>query len=87
MPWCVYILYSKEHQKSYVGCTGDLAERLKTHNKGKVASTKRYIPWEMVHIEELNSYAEARKREKYYKSGAGRKKMKVIFVELNIDNR
>lgn len=35
--------------------------------------------------ENVGSYSEVRIREKYYKSGAGRRKMKAIFNELKIN--
>ena len=68
-----------------MGCSSDVSERLRTHNKGKVTSTKKFIPWKVVFEEEVGTYAEARKRESYYKSAAGRRKMKIIFAELGIN--
>jgi putative endonuclease len=50
-----------------------LESRLKEHNWGNTKSTKPYIPWKIVHIEEFKSRAEARIREKYLKSAAGRR--------------
>ena len=47
--------------------------RLKTHNSGKVKSTKHYKPFEFMHKEIAESREEARKREKYLKSAAGRR--------------
>lgn len=53
--------------------SSEIYERLKTHNSGKVKSTKSYVPWELFYKETLNTRIEARKREKYLKSAAGRK--------------
>ena len=36
--------------------------------------------------EEVEGYKEAQKRELYYKSGAGRRKIKSIFDSLGINN-
>jgi len=46
--FCVYILYSKSHQRYYIGQTADLTKRLIRHNSGYESSTKPYAPWEMV---------------------------------------
>ena len=49
-------------------------ERLIAHNKGKVTSTKPYKPWVKFFSEEAGSdAAEARQKEKYYKSSTGRR--------------
>ncbi|HWY38486.1 MAG TPA: GIY-YIG nuclease family protein [Bacteroidia bacterium] len=85
MIWKIYILYSKIHKRTYVGCSQNIANRLKTHNEGKVTSTKRFIPWKVIYTEEAGTYADARKKEKYYKSSAGRRKMKAIFDELKLN--
>ena len=85
MTWNIYILYSERFKKSYVGCSEDIEARLNSHNSGKVASTKRFIPWRIIYSEEVGTYLEVRKREKYFKSGAGRRKMKIIFDELGLN--
>lgn len=48
-------------------------ERLTYHNLGRVKSTKPFIKWELIHVEEFETRIEARKREKYLKSAAGRR--------------
>ena len=53
--------------------TSNLEKRLKTHNSNSVKSTKPYSPWEYVHTEDFEFRMEARKREKYLKSAAGRR--------------
>lgn len=85
MTYKVYILFSEAHLKTYVGFSQDTIKRLETHNLGKVKSTKNFRPWKIVYEEEALSYKEARKLELYYKSGAGRRKIKVIFDELKIN--
>jgi putative endonuclease len=44
----VYILYSSQHDKFYVGQTNDPDDRLKRHNSGQEEATRPYLPWEMV---------------------------------------
>lgn len=72
----LYILKSRLYPKTYIGITGDVQERLKEHNSGHSNFTSRYIPREVIHTEEFGSKQEARVREKYYKSAAGRRKLK-----------
>ncbi|MDC6362636.1 MULTISPECIES: GIY-YIG nuclease family protein [Flavobacteriaceae] len=73
----VYVLYSSKFERYYVGFTKDIARRLKEHNAGKTTSTKPFVPWKLVHEESFETLAEARKREKYLKSAAGRRWRKL----------
>jgi putative endonuclease len=75
---CTYVLFSESTNKFYVGSSrGDDAEvRLKAHNGGKTQSTKNGRPWISVHLESFVTYTEARKRENFLKSGAGRNWLK-----------
>ena len=59
----VYILYSSNYERYYVGQTNDLSDRLRRHNSGYVRSTKYYAPWELVYFEEFETRAQAMKRE------------------------
>ncbi len=75
MPF-VYILKSFTFNKTNVGSTIDLNKRLKEHNLGKSKFTKKYTPWQLVYYEIHDGLDAARKREKYFKSAAGRKYIK-----------
>ncbi len=55
------------------------------HNSGKVFSTKKFVPWEIIYSEKIGSYSDARRREKYFKSSAGRRKMKELFDEKGLN--
>ena len=57
----------------YVGMSENYNNRLKEHNSGKTQSTKAFIPWVVIYTDEFMSRAEAREREKYLKSAAGRR--------------
>ena len=72
----VYVLYSKKYKRLYKGFTKDLESRLKQHNNRSVKSTKAYIPWEIVYLEEFKELDEAVKRERYFKTAAGRRFLK-----------
>ena len=67
----VYINYSKKHDRYYIGSTEDAEERLEDHNKGKVRSTKGYMPWENLYIEDYKTRQEAYRRERQIKSYKG----------------
>jgi putative endonuclease len=77
--YILYILYSPSYIKTYVGQTENLKKRLKEHNVGKVRSTRAFTPWEIMYVEECESREKALAREKYYKSYAGRQKIKTIL--------
>jgi len=69
-------LYSRIFHRFSKGHCEDLELRLKQHNSGQTVSTKPFIPWEIVYFEEFTSRLEAVKREKYFKTAAGRRFLK-----------
>lgn len=75
----VYVLYSLKFNRTYTGMTKDLDRRIIEHNKGQNKSTKAYFPWVLIHKEEFDSRIEARRREKFLKSGNGRGYIKSII--------
>ncbi len=77
----IYVLWSERIRKRYVGYTSDITKRIHEHNNGNSKFTKGGVPWKLVYSEELSSKAEATKREKYLKSGAGRK-----WLDENVGN-
>ena len=72
----VYVIQSKIDNRLYVGFTDNLQRRIGEHNSGKTKSTKAYIPWELVYFESVENRIDARKREKYFKSGYGKEQLK-----------
>ncbi len=69
----VYVLRSKVNGKRYVGITSDLSERL-DHHRAKYTKAGQILgEFEVIHTEEFSSYSDARKREKFLKSGPGRR--------------
>lgn len=77
-------MYSVKDEKTYTGSTNDLDKRIKEHNKGKVEATKNRRPLKLIYCENIDSLEKARARERYYKTGAGRRKLKEIFKKLNL---
>ncbi len=69
----VYVLKSSAHGRLYIGSSADPDKRLASHNAGRVRSTKTYRPWERILVEECPDRQAAEKRERYLKSGWGRK--------------
>ena len=74
----VYILRSEKDGSFYVGMTSNLSLRLEYHNGGRVKSTKSRKPWVILHTEEYETREEARNREKYLKSAAGRRYKNIL---------
>ena len=72
----VYVLISTKDGKFYTGCTEDLRKRFQEHNDGKVNSTKSRGPFELIYYEASLDRADAFAREKYLKSGMGKRYLK-----------
>lgn len=68
----VYILKSLRTGEFYKGLTSDLDRRLQEHLSGKSFSTKSMQPLKLIYVEICQSRDEARKKEKFFKSGFGR---------------
>ncbi len=66
----VYIIKSSKGGY-YFGSTGDIENRIRSHNSGKVKSTKSRRPLKLHYSEEFETKTEALKREKYFKSKSG----------------
>jgi putative endonuclease len=58
--------------------TKDIERRIIEHNKGENRSTKAYKPFMLIYTEQYPIREEARKREKYLKSGIGKEFLKTI---------
>lgn len=59
--------------------TSDFKRRFEEHNRGYVFSTKVYRPWKLLYTEEASTRVEARKREKFLKSGSGKEFLKSLL--------
>ncbi|MBZ9572250.1 GIY-YIG nuclease family protein [Patescibacteria group bacterium] len=73
--WYIYVLQSNKGDW-YIGSTKDLRKRILTHNSGKNRSTKYGIPWKLIYYEAGLNRKDAQAREKYLKSGMGRRYLK-----------
>lgn len=69
----VYLLNSVNFPKEYyIGITSSLKERLKQHNEGISTHTAKFRPWKLVVFIGFTDEADAKRFEKYLKSGSGR---------------
>jgi predicted GIY-YIG superfamily endonuclease len=72
-PITLYVLRSLEQQRRYVGITNHLARRLHEHEQKLSKGSQLLARFEVVLLEEYPSHIEARAREKFLKSGQGRR--------------
>ena len=69
----VYVLLSEKDKYFYTGYTNNLKRRIKEHQEGEVKSTKHRLPIQLVYYEVCINKYDALAREKYLKSGRGKK--------------
>ena len=88
MNYYVYAIISHKDNRMYVGMSHDPERRLHEHNSGRVFSTKGFRPWVLVFFEDCGAdRVRARQREKYWKSGSGKEKLKSKYsgvVEMRL---
>jgi putative endonuclease len=76
----IYVLKSTVIQKRYIGYTSkDPWKRLKEHNQGGNKWTRSVRPLELIYYETYDTSQEARKREKFLKTGRGREFLSKII--------
>jgi len=75
----VYAIKSVNSNYIYVGLTNNPERRIDQHNKGHNKTTKPYAPFETIYLENAGTRTEARAREKYLKSGAGKEFLKSLI--------
>ncbi len=68
-----YVLVSERDHGFYTGCTTNLPARLSEHNRGRVTSTAARRPFRVIYYEACLSNEDAFRREKYLKTGRGKK--------------
>jgi len=69
----VYLLQSKKDGLWYTGCTNDLRKRLAEHSSGQASYTKNRGPFSLIYYEACRTAEDAYRREKYLKTGIGKR--------------
>jgi predicted GIY-YIG superfamily endonuclease len=76
--YTVYVLQDSKG-KYYKGFTKNLARRFSEHISGQTKTTKHMVALKIVYTEQYESMQEARTREVYFKTAAGRKFLHKIL--------
>ena len=69
----MYVLRSESDSGFYIGFSTNLRARLRQHQAGESFATKSRGPWKLVYYEAYLNQEDALGREKYLKSGSGRR--------------
>ena len=78
----VYVLYSSNFDKIYIGYTSDLEKRLESHNYLATKGwTIKFRPWRLIYQEEYDLKTDAMKREKQLKTAKGREFIRKLLTE------
>jgi len=69
----VYLLHSAKDNGFYIGFSTNLKRRLAKHTQRAAFATKSRGPWKLIYYEAYIKREDAEGREKFLKSGAGRR--------------
>lgn len=72
----IYVLQSLKSKRWYTGFTADLRKRFSRHNIGESGWTKNHIPMSLIYYEARLHGDDAKARERYLKSGMGKRYLK-----------
>lgn len=67
---------SEKDDSWYIGYTSNLDKRINEHNSGRTVTTSKKMPWNIIYYEVSFNKTDAIAREKYLKSGMGRRYLK-----------
>ncbi|MFA6551416.1 MAG: GIY-YIG nuclease family protein [Patescibacteria group bacterium] len=84
MKFFIYWLISEDYTKTYVGFSDNILRRISEHKKGLVKTTIHFNKFRCFKLETADTIFDARKREKYWKSRAGRKKLQQYFYKITL---
>ena len=73
----VYVLRSLKERGFYIGCSANIRKRFNEHVSGGSFATSHRGPWQLIYYEAYLNQADALGRERYLKSGAGRRFLKA----------
>jgi len=79
----VYVLFSVDYQRIYIGFTSNIESRLFAHNHpSNKGWTKNFQPWKILYTEQYENKSDAMKREKQLKSAKGREFIKNLTLKV-----
>ena len=81
LPYCVYVLLSRNDHNFYVGYTTDLPRRFEEHAQGRNSSTAPRRPFLLVFCEFYLAKPDATRRETYLKTAKGRRTLRLMLSE------
>ena len=76
MLYTVYVLFSEDHQKIYIGYTSNLLQRFKSHQFLGKDWTAKFRPWIVIYCEYFSEKSDTQKREKQLKQYRNRLKIR-----------
>ena len=77
----VYLIRSIKHPgHHYVGYSVNVTDRLDGHNKGKSVHTNKFKPWKLAVYFAFVDEQQAKRFERYLKTGSGRAFLKKHFL-------
>ena len=82
MKYFVYILYSEDFDKFYIGQTESIEARILRHNSGTEKATHPYRPWKIIWHTEKSSRAEAMLLERKLKN-LSKERLKIFIAKCN----
>jgi len=78
--YTIYILKSLKNGKKYVGFTSKpLQTRIAWHRDGLTQWTRTNSPFELIYSEKHENKSKAARREKYFKTGQGRRTLGYLL--------
>ncbi len=75
-----YVLLSDRDNRFYTGTTSDLRRRIHQHTEGRVRSTAYRRPLKLIYYEACLSSDDALRRERFLKTGKGKRYLKSRLV-------
>ena len=82
----VYVLRSVSDDGLYMGYSANLRRRFTQHVEGGAFATSYRGPWKLIYYEAYTEQADALGRERYLKSGAGRRFLRLQLAHYLTKN-
>lgn len=83
----VYVLHSISDGGFYIGYSANLRKRFAQHIAGSAVATSYRGPWKLVYYEGYLNQKDALGRERYLKSGSGRRFLKAQLRHYLAENQ